>query len=515
MKRTVLVTLASGFLSGTAAMASVDRITIASREPFYTARVGAYVQIRGSFVGSLNPLEEPIPHLADATRRTDGRVEYRSDFVIVAPDSPRAGNRVLLFDVENNGRPVVHGLYNSPLDGLARMLEVGNGFVEDEGYTVAVASWQNGHGIELPTYRGEDGKDVPLLAVGFAAVRDFAAFLRYEAKDAAGSANPIAGTIDYGLAAGSSQTSRVLKSFVYHGFNRVGQHLVFDGIHLHIGQSGTMPYIPPPGADPDVVRLTLVGDQSVFPFTFQDVVAPLAERGEKAPRILATNVAGDYYRRRLSLLRTGPEGSLEDVALPDSVRVWDIAGASHGIIYRDDCDMPRANVDWHPLLRAALVRLTRWVKEGAPPPPTRLIPLEATDPVPYLNPPPRDQPHARLLVPRRDDDGNSLGGVRVPSVAVPLGTFGGWNAPLDNDCGDQSNFYYPFARTRWQRLMTSDSRASLEERYGSADAYLEKFRAATMELVSEGYLLEDDARGLIERSAKARESFPEARPSGP
>ena len=513
MKRTVLVALAVGTLHGGTALARVDRIEIQAREPFHTARVGPYVQIRGTFVGSLDP-NEPIPHLEEAPRRADGRVEYRSDFILLAPESPGSGNRVLLFDVENNGRPVVHGLYNSPLGGLTRLLEVGSGFVEDQGYTVAIASWQNGHGIELPAYRGADGTSVPLLAVGFAALRDFAAFLRFEARDGAGNPNPIAGGTDYGLAAGSSQTSRLLKSFVHHGFNRVGDRLVFDGIHLHVGQSGTMPYIAPPDADPDVIRLTLAGDQSVYPFTFEDVLAPLAKRREKPPRILATNVASDYYRRRQSLLRTGPGGGLEDVPLPDSVRIWDIAGASHGIIYRDDCDMPRENLDWHPLLRAGLVQLTRWVKTGTPPPPTRLVPLEATEPLPYLNPPPSDQQRARLLAPALDDDGNALGGVRLPEVAVPLGTFGGFNAPLENDCGDQSNFFHAFARTRWQRVMTSDPRPSLEERYGTADAYLEKFTAAAREVVSEGYLLEDDARGLIDRALKTRESFSAARPSG-
>lgn len=492
--------------------ARVDRITIQAREPFHTSRVGAYVQIRGTFVGSLDP-NEPIPHLDEAKRRADGRVEYRSDFILLAPDAPDAGNRVLLFDVENNGRPVVHGLYNSPHDGLARLLEVGNGFLEDEGYTVAIMSWQNGHGIELPTYVGADGSPIPLLAVGFAALRDFAAFLRFEAEDDAGTHNPIAGTTDHALAAGSSQTSRLLKSFVHHGFNRAGDRLVFDGIHLHVGQSGTMPYIPPAGADPDVVRLALVGDQSVYPFTYQEVIAPLAERGETPPRILATNVAGDYYRRRQSLLRTGPGGGLEDVPLPESVRIWDIAGASHGIIYKEDCYMPRANVDWHPLLRAGLVALTRWVRDAAPPPPTRLVPLEPAGDLPYVNPPPSDQPRAKLLLPKRDGDSNALGGVRLPAVAVPLGTFGGWNAPLETDCGDQSNFFHPFARTKWQRIMTSDSRPSLEERYGTADAYLEKLAAAAEKLAEEGYLLEEDARALIERGAKLRESFSGSPPS--
>jgi hypothetical protein len=481
------------------ATAKVDRIEVQSREPFHTGRVGPYVKIAGTFVGSLDP-SEPIPHLDRAPRRADGRVEYKSDFILLVPEAPSAGNRVLLFDVENNGRPVTHGLYNSPLGGLARLFEVGDGFLEDEGYTVAVASWQNGHGVELPTYPGPDGKPLPIPAVGFAMLRDFGFFLRFEAGDGAGTANPLAGRIDFAIAAGSSQTSRVLKSFVHHGFNRAGGKTVFDGLHLHVGQSGTMPYIPPTGADPEVVRTALVGDNSVYPFTYADVLAPVEARGERPPRILATNVEGDYYRRRQSLLRTGPRGTAE-APIPESVRVWDIAGASHGILYSEGCDLPRANIDWHPILRAGLKGLTRWVQTGEPPPGTKLLELEPSTPEPYVNPPPADQPGAVLLVPKRDADGNSFGGVRLPQVVASLGTFGGWNAPLENDCGDQSNFFHAFARTRLQRLMTGDKRPSLEERYGTREAYLQRFRAAAAALVSEGYLLDEDARAMGEAAS--------------
>lgn len=93
------------------------------------------------------------------------------------------------------------------------------------------------------------------------------------------------------------------------------------------------------------------------------------------------------------------------------------------------------------------------------------------------------------------------GGLRLPAVEAPLGTFGGWNAPLDNNCGDMSTFWWPFARTRWQRLMTRDARPSVEERYRSAAEYMERFRAAATRLASEGYLLEADARGMVEISA--------------
>lgn len=57
MKRTALAALALGILSEPSAMARVDRVEIQAREPFHTSRVGTYVQIRGTFVGSLDPAE--------------------------------------------------------------------------------------------------------------------------------------------------------------------------------------------------------------------------------------------------------------------------------------------------------------------------------------------------------------------------------------------------------------------------------------------------------------------------
>jgi hypothetical protein len=488
----------------TAAMASVDRIEVKSREPYHSSRVGPYVKITGSFIGSLDP-GEPIPNLSRAPRRQDGRVEYKSGFVILAPESATAGNRVLLFDVENNGRPVTHALYNTPNEGSVAQLEFGNGFIEDNGFIVAIADWQNGRGITLPVYPGADGKPTPLTAVGFAAIRDFATFLRFEAQDRTGNANPLAGAIDHAIAAGSSQTGRFLKSFIHHGFNRIGTRTIFDGFHVHIGQSGSMPFIPPAGVSSDTIGLTITGDSSVYPFTYAEVLAPLRERGETPPKIIATNVEADYFRRRLSLVRTGANGYTEQ-PIPESVRMWDIAGGSHGIIPTQDCDMPRSNLDWHPILRAALVRLTSWVASNQAPPPTRQIVLG----LPYLLPAPtRDYPAAKLMVPKRDDDGNSQGGIRLPLVAVPLQTWGAWNAPLENNCGDMAGFAYPFARTKFQRMMTGDSRVSLEERYRSRAEFMQKITEVANALVNDGYVLQADADVVIANARIASGAIPE------
>jgi len=505
MKTWQWVAMAS-LLAGADASASVDRIQVQSREPFYVSRIGPYTKIGGTFTGSLEPAEERIPNLANAKRRADGRVEYTSDFIILMPEGT-AGNRVLLFDVENNGRPVVHGMYNSPLESIVRGLETGNGFLEDEGFIIAVASWQGGQGITLPEYIGTDGKSVPLPAAGFAALRDFAAFLRFDTKDRAGTPNPVAGRIDLAVAAGSSQTSRMLKSFLFHGFNQANRRRVFDAMHLHVGQVGTMPFIPPAEADPDVVKAALVGDSAVFPFTYGELLAPVAERKEAPPKILATNVEGDYFRRRLSLLRTGARGVTER-PVADTIRVWDITGASHGIVLTDDCDMPRANLDWHPLLRAGLMSLVRWARGGEPPPATQLLPLTTTTAAPFISEAPSDQREAVIMVPRRDADGNAVEGVRLPAVEVPLGTFGGWNAPLDNNCADQSTFFHAFARTKWQRLMTRDERPSLEERYRGAADYVQRYREAAEALVRQGYLLKDDATAMVTAAeAKAPGKF--------
>ena len=194
------------------------------------------------------------------------------------------------------------------------------------------------------------------------------------------------------------------------------------------------------------------------------------------------------------------------------MRLWDFAGASHGIVLKPEdqnCIMPRANLDWHPLTRAALVSLARWVKESVPPPPTKLLELEVTrQPAPYLLPAPTaDYPKATLMVPKRNLDGNSEGGIRLPSVAVPLQTFGGWNAPLQNNCGDMSNFAYPFANSKLERLMKNDLRPSIEERYSGPADYAGKFEEATLALKKEGYLSDADAAALIERGRAASEAI--------
>src|SRR4029077_11444417 len=131
---------------------------------------------------------------------------------------------------------------------------------------------------------------------------------------------------------------------------------------------------------------------------------------------------------------------------------------------------------------------------------TRLMALGPAEPAAYLLPPPKDYTTARLLVPKRDSGGNAEGRARLPSFAVPLQTWGAWNAPLENNCGDMSGFAHPFARTKFQRMMLGDQRLSLAERCNRPPDYVSRFTAVTQRLVTEGYLLDADAQAMIERA---------------
>jgi len=158
-------------------------------------------------------------NLAQAARRADGRIEYGSEFEILAPEQPSAGNRVLLFDVENPRPPGHQRLYNTPVDpaGLSRISETD--FSKNNGYTVVSIHWEDGHGIRLPTYPGAGGKPAPLLAVGFAAIRDFAPFCVSRRRTRPG--RPIPGGGDpSGHRLGIVADGARVESFLFAGFNR-------------------------------------------------------------------------------------------------------------------------------------------------------------------------------------------------------------------------------------------------------------------------------------------------------
>jgi hypothetical protein len=394
--------------------------------------------------------------------------------------------------------------------------------------------------------------DPPLTGLGFLAVRDTAAWLRW-APGASG--NPCAGTIEHAYLFGVSQSGRFLRHLMFLGLDEDEQgRVVFDAIMPHVagGRRGefNLRY-----GQPSLNAKESVG--SLAPFDYESLLARSRKRG-RVPRIFATNTSAEYWRGDGSLIHTNADagaGNERDLEPPQFARVYLFAGTQHtpGPLPPLPADPNTGSrgvhtfnlVDYAPLLRAALVNLDRWVSEGVEPPPStypRLadgtaVEAEATAtffrgvpgttfPARIVRPlrldfgpelergipayPPKTGAAYRSYVSSIDADGNEVAGIRGPELAAPLATYCGWNPRHPDQGGDHDvmsmmGSTLRFARTRAEREKNGDPRRSIEERYPSKAAYLDHARSATRKLVADRHVLAEDVEGIVERAGEVWE----------
>ncbi len=404
--------------------------------------------------------------------------------------------------------------------------------------------------------------------LGFAAVRDLVSFLRYDS----GQRNPLrtaAGkpAINRAHGFGVSQSGRFLRNYLYLGFNadEAGRK-VFDGLIPHVAGGGlgffNQRFAQPTRYNSQHEDHLYPGDR--FPFTYGTLTDPLSKRTDGLqrrtaaedprllPKVTHTQGTAEYWHRSGSLVHTDPLGKA-DVPLPDNVRVYTFGGTQHGpgadSTKRGICDNLVNPADYRPFLRGLLDALDNWVRTGAAPPPSvypridegKLVDWrqkatgfpalagvrypEVIQAPPYLDygpdfetkglislEPPRVKGVYAVMVPRSGPDGNDLGTLLLPEVAVPLATYTGWNLRR-RDVGAEAMLasltgsYFPLLRTRAEQKAAGDPRASLEERYGSFAEYKKRYAAACAELVKKGYLLEEDAERLRAGRDKASGLF--------
>jgi Alpha/beta hydrolase domain len=488
--------------------AKVTRLEIASKQSYGTFRAGEFVLWEGRVTGELRPSEK-IPDLDKAPKSAKGMVEYSAKVTLIFPRNPKSGNGALLVDIPNRGRAYAQALYNSPRDEPfeSGTYEVGTGFLQDHGFSVAEVQWELGQGAELPSFTDGSGQKRFVEGVGFAIVRDAADFLTHAAADGAGTANPLQGAIKRTLASGKSQSGRYLKTFLFNGFNMVDGRRVFDGMHVFVSgagmlpimQSGTGPQSSATGApsfeDPEFRGV----HEDVL--TIGDIIKRVKSRGEKPPLMLMINSTTDYFSLRASLSRTGAEGTAEQ-PFPDNVRVYDIAGASHVVLRKANCQLPPARLDWSPVSRATLLHLDDWVAKGTEPPKSRLMPLEEAKGDPTVLRAPAHLAKAIIEIPKRDEDGNAVGGVRLPDMQAPLGVNARQNPPLSFQCM-LAGAYVAFPLSQADADAAHDTHRPVLARYKTRNDYVDRIRTAARDLERDGFLLPDDAAIIIQSAAES------------
>ncbi|SOB99832.1 hypothetical protein SAMN05877809_102513 [Rhodobacter sp. JA431] len=371
--------------------------------------------------------------------------------------------------------------------------------------------------------------------LGFVAVADLVSFLRGNGPEGIEvPVGPIEHTIDMGI----SQSGRFSRDFVYQGFNAdANGKPVFDGVMAHIaGARKTFvnySFAQPGRYSRQHEDHDMPGDQ--FPFTYVDMIDPVSgqtgsiltacSETNTCPKVIQSDTSTEFWQARGSLVSTAPDGTA--LTMPENVRLFLISGAPHFSVWgaaskeAATCAYPTNPLSAEPTMRALTVAMKDWVLEGKEPPASvypagrdQLVAADAaempmingTRPQPPVNglevrdysvQPPKAGGAYEVLVPKVDADGMPIGGVHELPMAVPLGSYLGWNLRKEGFAGGElcgtTGSYLAFPETG----SNADSRAPVSARYADAAAYHAQLKEAADALIAQGLLLEADREMVI------------------
>src|ERR1700730_4662363 len=231
-------------------------------------------------------------------------------------------------------------------------------------------------------------RDPKVMGLGFAATRDVVSFLRNEAADGSGTANPLAGRIDRAIGFGLSQSGRYLHDYLYLGFNAdEAGRVVFEGLMPHISggkKTFTNYRFSQPGRSP-YQHADMVYPGADFPFTYPVITDGLTGKRDgflarclaagNCPKIIKTDSEIEFYQQRASLVVTDTKGNA--LAMPDNIRLFLLSNLQHYSLANAKpemvkvCAFPTNPLNAGPPVRALLVALDEWISKGTLPPASR------------------------------------------------------------------------------------------------------------------------------------------------
>lgn len=429
--------------------------------------------------------------------------------------------------------------FRSVIDGPATIMPRDSWQFSPDGCTVRRAAGFDA-GLNEAIYKATGS---PVAGLGLAAVRDFASYLKYGSVSSTLRESPALMRRVIGF--GYSQSGRFLREFVRDGFNQDERgRAAFDGLMVASAGAGGGSFnhrFASPGQAGNSV-LSIFRPVDLPPFT-DDGLLTKAKAASVVPRIFYTFSSTEYWARAGSLTHTNETG-VSDAPLASTSRLYFLAGTPHAsgglppTPQQTHYALNFADQRW--VLRALLIDLDKWITSGSEPPPSRyptiaqrqLVPREAVQfpKIPSLpfasympgvwrldfgseyattkvvtKEPPSLGNAFPVLVPQVNADGNDMGGIALPEVAVPLGTHTGWNVSTFQLSGLRYlaglvGSFQAFPKTRAEREQSGDSRLSIDERYRNRQDYLQRVREAAADLVRQRFVLEADVESLVQQA---------------
>ena len=233
-----------------------------------------------------------------------------------------------------------------------------------------------------------EAQDPVLSGAGMTAIRDLVSLMRFGGESADQLTQLGLPNINHTAAWGISQSGRLLRQFVYQGFNEdLEGRRVFDGVIPVIAGAGygmfNNRFAMPTRTNGQHSNHLYPNDY--FPFTYGESTDPFSGRRDGVlkraiasgtdPKIMHIQTSNEYWVRGGSLPHTNPEGT-EDAELPSSVRFYTLGGSQHG----SGSGLPRPASSgqlppnpnrWSPLSDSLLVAMAKWIAEGKEPPASR------------------------------------------------------------------------------------------------------------------------------------------------
>ncbi|MEZ5489441.1 MAG: alpha/beta hydrolase domain-containing protein [Gammaproteobacteria bacterium] len=501
------------------------------------------------------------PLVGSAEQPITGDVRY--EVIVGEPDNGVniAGGGHLAYE------PTEQGLANASLTHRINQLDTPIP-IERSQFDLAV-SWPDGRNQPIVTLNLDGGLQPghiyelvyearsPVLAgAGMAGIRDSVALVRHGADEGGALAAQLSAlglpAIEHTIALGNSQSGRLLRLFLYDGFNvDLDGRRVFDGVIPVIAGAGfgmfNNRFAMPTRTNGQHENELFPND--LFPFTYGISTDPYSGRSDgilrrsmetgTVPRVMHIQTSNEYWIRGGSLPHTDPWGTT-DAEIPDYVRFYSIGGSQHGSgnglpRASSTTQLPRNPNMWAPFSASLQVAMHQWLADGVEPPPSRypkladgtLVPShlptgeinpQAWNPLPGINHP-KDmyrvayadygerwqQQRIIDIHPRSSDD---LYGVLVPAVdrnnndlpdstllppltQVPLATFVPWNLRSQSTGAETelARLAGGYIPFDNNREQSDDPRNTIDELYSSFEDYLAKYEAVTDRLIEERYLL--------------------------
>ena len=225
--------------------------------------------------------------------------------------------------------------------------------------------------------------DPVIAGLGFAAVRDFASYVKHS-PGAIVTARRVIGE-------GISQNGRFLRDMLYQGFNADEQgRIALDGVLAHVAGAGRGSFnvrFAQPSRDAQPTS-AISFPTDIFPYTDLPETDPVTRQRDGllvraaaqgvVPRIFLSNTSYEYWGRVASLTTTTADGK-RDVELSPSVRVYHFTGLQHFSgpwpPARGGGDLlgqqPESPLPVKYFWRAMIANMDAWLRAAALPPASR------------------------------------------------------------------------------------------------------------------------------------------------